>query len=194
MTTIIKRYANRKLYDTEQSSYVTLDEIQKMVEEGRDIRIIDNKSKEDLTNATLAQIIFEQEKSHKRMLPLSALRLIIQSGEDFIDKIQNPVNQFRDELKHRASKLEEGGRAVVDFVETTQRSLDEMQRKVDDRLKDAVDQMTHVPDMRRELVQLDKRLQELEQSVKRIERIVVEMSPERIPTARDPRRDIPNSR
>ena len=191
MTTIIKRYANRKLYDTEQSSYVTLDEIQEMVKEGRDLRIIDNKSKEDLTNATLAQIIFEQEKSHKKMLPLSALRLIIQSGEDFIEKIQNPVNQFRDELKNRASKLEEGGRAVIDFVDATQRSLDEMQKRVDDRLKDAVDHMTHVPDMQRELLQLDQRLTEMEVSLRRIERMVNEMTPDRSVTATDPRRDLP---
>ena len=59
MTKIIKRYSNRKLYDTEQSTYITLDEIQEMVKSGDDIRIIDNKSKEDITNVTLAQIIFE---------------------------------------------------------------------------------------------------------------------------------------
>ena len=94
MTKIIKRYANRKLYDTDQSCYVTLDEIQLMVKNGEDLRVVDKKTGEDLTNQTLAQIIYEQEKAQKKLLPVSAFRHIIQSGEDFVSKIQSPVNQF----------------------------------------------------------------------------------------------------
>ncbi len=56
---IIKRYTNRKLYDTVESRYVTLDEIAAMVKAGAEVKIIDNRSKEDLTTVTLAQIIFE---------------------------------------------------------------------------------------------------------------------------------------
>ena len=77
---IIKRYQNRKLYDTEQSCYVTLDEIAEMVKDGEDVKVIDNKSGEDLTSLTLTQIIFEEEKKKKSILPLAALRNIIQSG------------------------------------------------------------------------------------------------------------------
>ena len=54
----VKRYSNRKLYDTERSKYVTLEEIADMIKAGEEVKIIDNKSKEDLTSATLAQIIF----------------------------------------------------------------------------------------------------------------------------------------
>ena len=57
---VIKRYANRKLYDTQHSRYVTLEQIAEMVREGEDVRIIDNTSKEDLTSVTLAQIILEE--------------------------------------------------------------------------------------------------------------------------------------
>ena len=60
MTKVIKRYANRKLYDTEQSTYVTLDEIEQMIKDGEELKIIDNKSKEDITHVTLAQILFER--------------------------------------------------------------------------------------------------------------------------------------
>ena len=59
---IVKRYANRKLYDTERSCYVTLDDISQMIKAGDEVRVIDNKSGEDLTSVTLAQIIFETEK------------------------------------------------------------------------------------------------------------------------------------
>lgn len=77
---IIKRYANRKLYDTLHSRYVTLDQISEMIRNGDDVKIIDNKTKEDLTSVTLAQIIFEEEKKQRSFLPLQAMRNIIQNG------------------------------------------------------------------------------------------------------------------
>src|SRR3569833_4290351 len=73
-TRIIKRYANRKLYDTEHSRYVTLDQISEMIRNGDDVKIVDNKTKEDLTTVSLAQIIFEEEKQQRSFLPLGAMR------------------------------------------------------------------------------------------------------------------------
>ena len=75
----IKRYANRKLYDTRESRYVTLEHIAAMVRAGDDVRVVDNTSQADLTTATLAQIIFEEEKAMPR-LSLAGLREIIQQG------------------------------------------------------------------------------------------------------------------
>ena len=60
----IKRYGNRKLYDTHQSRYVTLEEISRMVRSGEEIRVIDNKTQEDLTSVTLAQIMLEEVSRH----------------------------------------------------------------------------------------------------------------------------------
>ena len=75
----IKRYANRKLYDTRESRYVTLEHIAAMVRAGDDVRVVDNTTQADLTTATLAQIIFEEEKATPR-LSLAGLREIIQQG------------------------------------------------------------------------------------------------------------------
>lgn len=86
-TRVIKRYANRKLYDTQHSRYVTLDQIAEMIRGGDDVKIVDNKSKEDLTSVTLAQIIFEEEKRQKSFLPLQAMRNIIQSGGESITQL-----------------------------------------------------------------------------------------------------------
>lgn len=77
---IIKRYQNRKLYDTEQSCYVTLEDIQKMIKANENIVVVDNKSKKDITAATLIQIIFEAEKKIANYPPLSTLREIIQNA------------------------------------------------------------------------------------------------------------------
>jgi polyhydroxyalkanoate synthesis repressor PhaR len=191
MTKIIKRYANRKLYDTDQSSYVTLDEIEEMVKAGDDVKIIDNSSGDDITNVTLAHIIFEQERTKQSMLPLSALRGIIQSGEDFIHRLQSPVNQFRDEFRRKTEAIEEGGKAVREFIDSTQRSIDEMQRRIDDRLRDAVDQLTHIPEMNREVKSLERRVHELESRLELLEKDVENSRSPRHPTATDPHEHLP---
>ena len=81
---IIKRYQNRKLYDTQQSCYVTLDDIAKMIRTNEEVMVIDNKSKNDITAATLTQIIFEAEKKASQYAPLFTLRDIIQNGNGSI--------------------------------------------------------------------------------------------------------------
>ena len=106
---VIKRYTNRKLYDTVESRYVTLDEIAEMVKQGAEVKIIDNRTKEDLTNVTLAQIVFEEEKKQKQM-PLSVLREIIrQPGErinQFINTQVNPrVDAIREQTTTRINTL-----------------------------------------------------------------------------------------
>lgn len=74
---IIKKYANRRLYDTSTSSYVTLDHLSDLVREGRDFEVRDAKTGEDLTRQVLTQIIFEQETRGQGALPLNFLRQLI---------------------------------------------------------------------------------------------------------------------
>lgn len=83
-TKIIKRYQNRKLYDTQQSCYVTLDDIAKMIRTNEEVMVIDNKTKNDITAATLTQIIFEAEKKASAYAPLFTLREIIQNANGSI--------------------------------------------------------------------------------------------------------------
>lgn len=90
---VIKRYANRKLYDTQDSRYVTLEQISEMIREGENVKVVDNNSKDDLTSVTLAQIIFEEEKKKKSFLPLAALRQIIQSGGDSLHDLMNQLSE-----------------------------------------------------------------------------------------------------
>lgn len=78
---IIKRYQNRKLYDTHESSYVTLDEIAKMIKAGEDLRVIDNKTKNDITASTLTQLLYESEKKAKTQPSVDLLKEIIRHGD-----------------------------------------------------------------------------------------------------------------
>jgi len=91
---IIKRYQNRKLYDTKQSCYVTLDDIAKMIRSNEEVMVIDNKSKNDITAATLTQIIFESEKKASQYAPLFTLREIIQHGNGSISSYLAKLGAF----------------------------------------------------------------------------------------------------
>jgi polyhydroxyalkanoate synthesis repressor PhaR len=93
-TKIIKRYQNRKLYDTQQSCYVTLDDIAKMIRGNEEVMVIDNKSKNDITAATLTQIIFESEKKASQYAPLFTLREIIQNGNGSISSYLAKLGAF----------------------------------------------------------------------------------------------------
>ena len=173
---LIKRYSNRKLYDTERSCYVTLDEIAVMVRQGEEVSIIDNRTGEDLTTVTLAQIVFEEEKRDRRMLPIQTLRMIIQTPGEFIQRLAKPVSDFREQTQHQVERLRRQAQAqqeeivtpVRDFVENIQRKIDDMQVQFDQRIKDAVDALTHVPDLASELNDLKLRLASAEAEVERL--------------------------
>jgi polyhydroxyalkanoate synthesis repressor PhaR len=74
---IIKKYANRRLYDTESSSYITLEHLAAMTREGREFKVVDARSGEDITRSVLTQIIMEQENGEQTMLPVPFLRQLI---------------------------------------------------------------------------------------------------------------------
>ncbi len=86
--TVIKKYENRRLYDTSQSRYVNLDEIAALIRKGQPVRVVDAKTGEDLTRSTLMQIIVEDNKEGSAGLPLELMRQLIvasdQVGRDFL--------------------------------------------------------------------------------------------------------------
>ena len=101
---VIKRYQNRKLYDTQQSCYVTLDDIAKMIRANEDVTVIDNRSKNDITAATLTQIIFEAEKRAAQYSPLFTLRDIIQNGNSSISNYLAKLGAFPKDYAERQAQ------------------------------------------------------------------------------------------
>lgn len=79
-TLVIKKYGNRRLYDTERSQYITLDDLSHLIKAGRDVKVVDAKTNVNLTKTVLLQIITEQEKD-KDLLPISFLKQMIQLGD-----------------------------------------------------------------------------------------------------------------
>jgi polyhydroxyalkanoate synthesis repressor PhaR len=84
---LIKRYANRKLYDTESKRYITLDGIAEMIRQEQDVKVIDHETGEDITAVTQAQIIFEQERKLRSGIPRTVFTNIIQTGTDTISQV-----------------------------------------------------------------------------------------------------------
>lgn len=183
-TRIIKRYANRKLYDTEHSRYVTLDQISEMIRNGDDVKIVDNKTKEDLTTVTLAQIIFEEEKKQRSFLPLGAMRNIIQSGGEWFAEAQRRVQSILPgKRKDDASAEEEAppdeaapadaatDEAMVkkrslaslrEWVDHSKHRLEEWQKQVDTRIRTTIEGISPFHSVNKDVRALADRIADLE--------------------------------
>jgi polyhydroxyalkanoate synthesis repressor PhaR len=130
----IKKYANRRLYDTESSSYITLDRLAAMIREGRDFEVVDAKSGEDITHQVLTQIIVDEESRGSTMLPVNFLRQLIglyggqmqgavptylEAAMDAFQKNQQAMagafgqNMFADLAKRNMAMFEEAAQAMA---------------------------------------------------------------------------------
>ncbi len=99
---LIKKYANRRLYNTASSRYVTLDQLADLIKDGEDFVVVDAKSGEDLTHSVLTQIIFDKEaKDEKHMLPLPFLRQLISF---YGDKLENMIPGYLQSAMEALSK------------------------------------------------------------------------------------------
>ncbi len=110
---LIKRYGNRKLYDTLESRYITLEEIARLVRSGNDVKVIDNESGNDLTAITFAQIILEEEKRRSSLLSLGLLRELVQHGEDTLAQLRSRVDKS---LEAIGTMGEKAGRRMQEMV------------------------------------------------------------------------------
>jgi polyhydroxyalkanoate synthesis repressor PhaR len=113
MAYVIKRYSNRKLYDTQESRYVTLEEIEEMIRGGKEISVVDASTGEDLTSVTLAQIILENERNHRAALPAAFLHQLVKHGEAWQDFVQRSM---RSSLEGIISSQREMDRVFRDWA------------------------------------------------------------------------------
>jgi polyhydroxyalkanoate synthesis repressor PhaR len=203
-TRIIKRYANRKLYDTEHSRYVTLDQISEMIRNGDDVKIVDNKTKEDLTTVTLAQIIFEEEKKQRSFLPLNAMRNIIQSGGEWFAEAQRRVQSIlpgkrkedgtgpdgeaeidppeQPEAADEAMVKKRSLASLREWVDHSKHRLDEWQKQVDGKIRGTIEgisqSITPWASVNKDVRALADRIAELEAKLAELE-----SHEERVPTS-----------
>src|SRR5512141_937012 len=118
---LIKRYANRKMYDTEAKRYITLDGIAELIRQQQDVKVIDHESGEDITAVTQAQIIFEQERKIKGGVPHTVFTSLIQAGNDTLSQLRHALippadwqKEIDAEIEARVQKLIQMGRITDD--------------------------------------------------------------------------------
>ena len=124
---IIKRYPNRKLYDTDAKQYITLDGISDLIRDGQEVQVIDHASGEDLTAVILTQIIFEQEKKQAGFLPRSVLRGLVQAGGDTVSSLRRTLASPLDMLGHVDEEIR---RRVQELVKAGEMAEEEGQKVV----------------------------------------------------------------
>jgi len=196
---VIKRYSNRKLYDTKDSRYVTLQQIGEMVRAGEEVQIIDNATKEDKTEVTLALIISEDLKSQPRSVPLGTLRDLIQErGERLLTQLrEGPIGRLipggseaapaatpappaeAQPAREAASGSSPpptdadkpaGAKArLSEIVESSKHTLDQWQHAVDERIRAILPGVGLFRELQAEVKRLAQRVDELEAHLKTAE-------------------------
>jgi polyhydroxyalkanoate synthesis repressor PhaR len=166
---VIKKYANRRLYDTESSSYITLERLAEMVRRKREFKVVDARSGEDITHAVLTQIIMDEEARGKTMLPVNFLRQLIgmygdqmqsmvpQYLEASLEAFQRNQSQFRDALA--------GAFTGGPFAEMARRNMEIFQAAgAGSKAKaaaEAGDREAEIDRLRRELAELQSKVDRL---------------------------------
>lgn len=185
-TRIVKKYQNRKLYDTKDSCYITLDDIAKMVKRGEEVKVVDNKTKNDVTSVILTQILVEQEKSTKSILPLTMLRDIIQHGQgslfDFIQRyVILGVNSTQEKIAEAERYINrlvdrgdlskvEGKNLLKEVVDAPSKGQEEFDSYIGTRVSTLVRETTKLSSIDDSIANLQTKLQNLEQQIAKLNR------------------------
>lgn len=193
---IIKRYSNRKLYDTQDSRYVTLQQVAELVREGIDVQVIDNATREDKTDVTLALIISEELRTRPRGIPISTLKMLVRArGEKLLLQLKGGAlgSLFAKEEPPEAASSPEGGQTrqapsreaeeqtrgpseadatATGFwatLEQWQRTVDDWQHSVDERMRAVLPSFTAFRDLQQETAQLRDRVAALERRLEELQ-------------------------
>jgi polyhydroxyalkanoate synthesis repressor PhaR len=120
--TLIKRYPNRKLYDTEAKHYIALDDVAALVRAGAEVRVVDHASGDDLTALILMQVIVEQEKQRSGSTPRSALAGLMQAGGDTFDAVRRALLPLSEAARQADEEIE---RRIQDLIRLGELAEDE---------------------------------------------------------------------
>jgi polyhydroxyalkanoate synthesis repressor PhaR len=172
MARLVKRYSNRKLYDTSESRYVTLDEIARWVKGGEEVKILENESGEDLTAVTFAQIILEEERRKSGLLSLRVMRELIQHGESALHNlaasVESGIEAIRPAAEAARSRVHERVQESVQGLTSIGDRLTEIQRNFDDVVRRQVEWVTANPTLKRELQRVERTARMLEARIARL--------------------------
>ena len=139
---VIKKYANRRLYNTQTSTYITLDDLYQLVKEGQDFEVVDAKTGKDMTHATLIQIIFEGEANKESLMPVGFLRQLIRFYDDslhsvvpqYLESSMDVFTQNQEKFRQQTESAMQGWESLKkmtglqDIEEAQRRNIDLMRQ------------------------------------------------------------------
>lgn len=161
----IKKYANRRLYDTESSTYITLDRLAGMVREGREFEVVDARTGEDITRQVLTQIIVEEESRGSTMLPVGFLKQLIGLyGNSMQGVVPQYLEAAMDAFKRNQKAMSEafGGNIFADMAKRNMEMFQDASRAF------AVGAKTEATVSEREVDELRNELAKLQEKVDRL--------------------------
>lgn len=171
MPRVVKRYANRKLYDTTTSRYVALDDIAALIRSGEEVEVTDNETGADLTAVTLAQIILEEERRHKSLASLPLLRELVRYGGDAIAGVTSrgmeALGEMREAAERRVTELVNESR-IDEVLTTSKRRMEELQRRIDQGIKGSIEKLRSYPGIGLEVERLESRVREIENRIRKL--------------------------
>jgi len=173
---VIKKYRNRKFYDTWDSNYVSMDDIASMIRKGYDVKIIDNKTGEDITPIILSQLVVEEGKKGKGYLPVNFLNKIIRDGEDGLAQFFNKFTQTSIQtIKETSEKLLQKGDEELDYylkelLSGTQKRFEDFQRKMEKTSKELVEKISVPPKQLDKINDLEDKILSLEDKIAGLEK------------------------
>ncbi len=130
MPIIIKRYRNRKLYNTQSKSYIKLEEIEGLIKQHEEVKVIDNDTESDITASTLSQIIFGLEKNQTGVLPISLLISLVQSGGKRMDEIRRNIFNSLNLVHHFDVEIERRVNLLISYGDLDQETGNDMLNKL----------------------------------------------------------------
>jgi polyhydroxyalkanoate synthesis repressor PhaR len=181
MATLIKRYANRKLYNTQTIRYITLKGIKELIDEGEEVRVIDNETGEDITNVALSQILVDSERSNSDVSG-SLLSQILGRGGDAlyealrksVDDASENIGEFQERFRRFVGADEEGrgtrrrheGRSLSDWIAYASPDFEQMIQKSVERVFKILD----LP-RRSDIEALNRNLERVAEAVETLEKV-----------------------
>ncbi len=161
MPYVIKRYSNRKLYDVQQSRYVTLEDLEEMIRAGKEISVVDATTGENLTAITLTQIILENERNRRAALPTAFLHQLIKHGEAWQDFVQSALRSSMEGIitsQGEADRILREWAAMAGLTPEAARTARE--EKTEEPPPDAETLRNEMETLKAKLKDLEQRLQE----------------------------------
>ncbi len=185
MARVIRKYANRRLYDTEQKKTITLNDVAALVKSGIEVQIVDNKTGEDITAHTFSQILAGQTKGwQQEAISLELLKRLIQKGgAEMLEAVKKAMlagigaldlsrekgEKFVDELIKRGEKPKnEGAKLVKETLDKAEKKTAEIKEKIDERVKELIPKFMHRQS--EQIAELNQKIDALTKIVEKLEK------------------------